>query len=55
MDINIVWQDGRDEVYKNVIKTMSVPGLGVLKIYSQNLHFDIPLDEVLFIKYWTQA
>lgn len=55
MDINIVWKDGRDEVYKNVGKTISVPGLNILKIYSPNMHFDIPLEEVVFIKYWVGA
>lgn len=52
MKVRVLHSDGRDEVYQDVVKVISLPTGGKMLIYTAMATFDINLDEVEFIHTW---
>lgn len=52
MNVRLVHNDNRDEVYRNVKKIITIPKLNELRIATDISTFNIDLSEVLFMQTW---
>lgn len=52
MQVRVLHSDGRDEVYKDVVKVISLPVSRKMLLYTAIATFDINLNEVEFVHTW---